>query len=63
MESLKNIMPTLTTHLQYMNKSTGPHPPYTYRSHSVMKIQAMKLLAHSYCADVNARGSLELSSY
>lgn len=36
---------------------------YTYRSYSAMKTHTMKLPAHSYCADVDAQGGLELCSY
>lgn len=45
-----------------MNKSSGTPTHYTYRSCFSLETHAMKLPAHSFSADVNARGN-ELFSY
>lgn len=47
-------------HVYYMDKSTGAP---THYSCSAMETHAMKFLADSFHADVNARGSLELHGY
>lgn len=47
--------------IHYLDKSTGPLTRYSYRSNC--ETHAMKLLVHSFCADVNARGRLELCSH
>lgn len=43
-----------------MDKSAGLHMHYTYRSCTAMETHVMQLPA---CADVNARGHLDLCSY
>lgn len=46
--------------MHYMDKSSIPH---TYKSFSDTKIHVVKLLAHSFCADVNAKQGLQICSY
>lgn len=43
--------------------STGPPTRYTYRSCSAMETDAMELAVHSFSADVNGNGVLELHGY
>lgn len=46
---------------RYVDESTEPATRYSYGSCSAMQTHATKLPAHSFCADVNARGGLELN--
>lgn len=51
----------LQLEIRYVDESTEPATRYSYRSCSAMQTHATKLPAHSFCADVNARGGLELN--
>lgn len=46
-----------------VEKHTGPPIYYAARSCLASDTHAVKLSAHSLCADVSARGGLELCSY
>lgn len=43
-----------------MEKSSWPPTQYTYRSYLDMENHNIKLSLHSFCADINARGTLEV---
>lgn len=47
--------------IRYVDESTEPATRYSCGSCSAMQTHATKLPAHSFCADVNARGGLELN--
>lgn len=49
--------------LHYMDKHTGPPTHYSYRKCLALETHVTKLLVHSFHADRNGRGGLELCSY
>lgn len=56
----RNSCAALVTIMVFVDKSTGPHTPYTYRSCLAVETPCSEAPG---CADVNARRDLELCGY